>query len=71
MRKTTYVCDVCEKNVKERELVAVMVDDGDPHPHNGSTWPTNADVCVDCLNHVSRKLKPSFGRTTISDLKSI
>jgi hypothetical protein len=69
MRKTTYVCDVCKKNVTERELVAVKVDDGDPHPHNGSTWETDADVCVDCLRKASKKMKPCFGNRTILDIK--
>lgn len=68
MRKTTYTCDVCKESVSERELVAVRVDDGDPHPHNGSTWETDADICVDCLSKVSRKIKPSFGKMTINDI---
>lgn len=69
MRKTTYVCDVCEKNVTARELVAVKVDDGDPHFHSGSTWETDADICVDCLSKAAKNMKPSFGKRTILDIK--
>jgi hypothetical protein len=74
MRKTSYVCDVCERDVKERELVAVRVDDNDPHPHNGSTWKTDADICVDCLSKLSKisiNYKPSFGRVSIADMIKI